>query len=149
VTQGQCLLPGSPIALLATPRHWKRTRRWRRHTRPRGGATLWGPFVTGSGTDGWSSHQPWLAAVTDASSQEFSGKSPLSRPRWFDPFMAMLGERFPAISDHWRARSMPCTGPNEFLHTPYARAQRLPGAGRRGTLSTGSEGKIDTDALCR
>jgi acetylornithine deacetylase/succinyl-diaminopimelate desuccinylase-like protein len=83
--------------------------------------------VTGSGTDGWNAPPlaPWLAAVTDASSQEFFGKEPCYLGLGGSiPFMAMLGERFPqaqflitgVLGPHANAH-----GPNEFLHTPYAK----------------------------
>jgi acetylornithine deacetylase/succinyl-diaminopimelate desuccinylase-like protein len=83
--------------------------------------------VTGGGTTGWSAPPlaPWLAEVTDTSSQEFFGKEAC----YFGlggsiPFMAMLGERFPqaqflitgVLGPHANAH-----GPNEFLHTPYAK----------------------------
>jgi acetylornithine deacetylase/succinyl-diaminopimelate desuccinylase-like protein len=83
--------------------------------------------VTGSGTDGWNAPPlaPWLAAVTDASSQEFFGKDACYLGLGGSiPFMAMLGERFPqaqflitgVLGPHANAH-----GPNEFLHTPYAK----------------------------
>ena len=83
--------------------------------------------VTGSGTSGWSAPAlaPWLAAVTDASSQEFFGKEACYLGLGGSiPFMAMLGERFPqaqflitgVLGPHANAH-----GPNEFLHTPYAK----------------------------
>jgi len=83
--------------------------------------------VTGNGTDGWNAPPlaPWLAAVTDASSREFFGKEPCYLGLGGSiPFMAMLGERFPqaqflitgVLGPHANAH-----GPNEFLHTPYAK----------------------------
>jgi acetylornithine deacetylase/succinyl-diaminopimelate desuccinylase-like protein len=83
--------------------------------------------VTGSGADGWNAPPlaPWLAAVTDASSQEFFGKEACYLGLGGSiPFMAMLGERFPqaqflitgVLGPHANAH-----GPNEFLHTPYAK----------------------------
>jgi acetylornithine deacetylase/succinyl-diaminopimelate desuccinylase-like protein len=83
--------------------------------------------VTGSGTNGWDAPPlaPWLAEVTDASSQEFFGKEACYIGLGGSiPFMAMLGERFPqaqflitgVLGPHANAH-----GPNEFLHTPYAK----------------------------
>jgi acetylornithine deacetylase/succinyl-diaminopimelate desuccinylase-like protein len=83
--------------------------------------------VTGSGTNGWNAPPlaPWLASVTDASSREFFGKEPCYLGLGGSiPFMAMLGERFPeaqflitgVLGPHANAH-----GPNEFLHTPYAK----------------------------
>ncbi len=83
--------------------------------------------VTGSGTDGWNAPPlaPWLAEVTDASSKEFFGKEACYYGLGGSiPFMAMLGERFPeaqflitgVLGPHANAH-----GPNEFLHTPYAK----------------------------
>jgi acetylornithine deacetylase/succinyl-diaminopimelate desuccinylase-like protein len=83
--------------------------------------------VTGSGADGWNAPPlaPWLAGVTDASSREFFGKEPCALGLGGSiPFMAMLGERFPqaqflitgVLGPHANAH-----GPNEFLHTPYAK----------------------------
>jgi acetylornithine deacetylase/succinyl-diaminopimelate desuccinylase-like protein len=82
--------------------------------------------VTGSGTNGWNAPPlaPWLAEVTDTSSQEFFGKEACYLGVGGSiPFMAMLGERFPqaqflitgVLGPHANAH-----GPNEFLHTPYA-----------------------------
>jgi acetylornithine deacetylase/succinyl-diaminopimelate desuccinylase-like protein len=83
--------------------------------------------VTGSGTRGWNAPPlaPWLAEATDASSQEFFGKAACYIGLGGSiPFMAMLGERFPqaqflitgVLGPHANAH-----GPNEFLHTPYAK----------------------------
>lgn len=83
--------------------------------------------VTGSGTNGWNAPPlaPWLAEVTDASSHEFFGKEACYLGLGGSiPFMAMLGERFPqaqflitgVLGPHANAH-----GPNEFLHTPYAK----------------------------
>jgi acetylornithine deacetylase/succinyl-diaminopimelate desuccinylase-like protein len=83
--------------------------------------------VTGSGTTGWNAPPlaPWLAAATDASSQEFFGNVACAIGLGGSiPFMAMLGERFPeaqflitgVLGPHANAH-----GPNEFLHTPYAK----------------------------
>jgi acetylornithine deacetylase/succinyl-diaminopimelate desuccinylase-like protein len=83
--------------------------------------------VTGSGTTGWNAPPlaPWLAKATDASSQEFFGKEACYLGLGGSiPFMAMLGERFPqaqflitgVLGPHANAH-----GPNEFLHTPYAK----------------------------
>src|SRR6266852_4296528 len=82
--------------------------------------------VTGSGSNGWNAPPlaPWLAEVTDTSSQEFFGKEACYLGVGGSiPFMAMLGERFPqaqffitgVLGPHANAH-----GPNEFLHTPYA-----------------------------
>lgn len=83
--------------------------------------------VTGGGSNGW--HAPplasWLAESTEASSQEFFGKPACAVGLGGSiPFMAMLGERFPqaqflitgVLGPHANAH-----GPNEFLHTPYAK----------------------------
>lgn len=83
--------------------------------------------VTGSGTNGWDAPPlaSWLAEATDASSQEFFGKEACYIGLGGSiPFMAMLGERFPqsqflitgVLGPHANAH-----GPNEFLHTPYAK----------------------------
>jgi acetylornithine deacetylase/succinyl-diaminopimelate desuccinylase-like protein len=82
--------------------------------------------VTSSGTNGWNAPPlaPWLAEVTDTSSQEFFGKEACYLGVGGSiPFMAMLGARFPqaqflitgVLGPHANAH-----GPNEFLHTPYA-----------------------------
>jgi acetylornithine deacetylase/succinyl-diaminopimelate desuccinylase-like protein len=83
--------------------------------------------VTGSGSNGWNAPPlaPWLAEVTDTSSQEFFGREACYLGLGGSiPFMAMLGERFPqaqflitgVLGPHANAH-----GPNEFLHTPYAK----------------------------
>jgi acetylornithine deacetylase/succinyl-diaminopimelate desuccinylase-like protein len=83
--------------------------------------------VSGGGANGWNAPAlaPWLAEVTDASSREFFGKEACYLGLGGSiPFMAMLGERFPAaqflitgvLGPHANAH-----GPNEFLHTPYAK----------------------------
>jgi acetylornithine deacetylase/succinyl-diaminopimelate desuccinylase-like protein len=83
--------------------------------------------VTGGGANGWNAPPlaPWLAEVTDASSREFFGKEACYLGLGGSiPFMAMLGERFPqaqflitgVLGPHANAH-----GPNEFLHTPYAK----------------------------
>ena len=83
--------------------------------------------VTGSGTNGWHAPPlaPWLAEATAASSQEFFGQEACAFGLGGSiPFMAMLGERFPqaqflitgVLGPHANAH-----GPNEFLHTPYAK----------------------------
>src|SRR5919197_5196833 len=83
--------------------------------------------VTASGTNGWNAPPlaPWLAEVTDTSSREFFGKEACYLGVGGSiPFMAMLGERFPqaqflitgVLGPHANAH-----GPNEFLHTPYAK----------------------------
>jgi acetylornithine deacetylase/succinyl-diaminopimelate desuccinylase-like protein len=83
--------------------------------------------VTGSGANGWNAppRAPWLAEATDVSSREFFGKESCSLGLGGSiPFMAMLGERFPqaqflitgVLGPHANAH-----GPNEFLHTPYAK----------------------------
>jgi acetylornithine deacetylase/succinyl-diaminopimelate desuccinylase-like protein len=83
--------------------------------------------VTGSGASGWNAPPlaPWLAEATEASSREFFGKESCSLGLGGSiPFMAMLGERFPqaqflitgVLGPHANAH-----GPNEFLHTPYAK----------------------------
>jgi acetylornithine deacetylase/succinyl-diaminopimelate desuccinylase-like protein len=83
--------------------------------------------VTASGTNGWNAPAlaPWLEEVTDQSSQEFFGKDACYVGLGGSiPFMAMLGERFPeaqflitgVLGPHANAH-----GPNEFLHTPYAK----------------------------
>jgi acetylornithine deacetylase/succinyl-diaminopimelate desuccinylase-like protein len=83
--------------------------------------------VTGHGTTGWNAPPlaPWLAEVTDASSQEFFANEACYLGLGGSiPFMAMLGEKFPAaqfvitgvLGPHSNAH-----GPNEFLHLPTAR----------------------------
>jgi acetylornithine deacetylase/succinyl-diaminopimelate desuccinylase-like protein len=83
--------------------------------------------VTGGGERGWNAPPlaSWLAEATDASSQEFFGKEACYLGLGGSiPFMAMLGERFPkaqflitgVLGPHSNAH-----GPNEFLHTPYAK----------------------------
>jgi acetylornithine deacetylase/succinyl-diaminopimelate desuccinylase-like protein len=83
--------------------------------------------VTASGTTGWNAPAlaPWLAEATDAGSREFFGKEACYLGLGGSiPFMAMLGERFPqaqflitgVLGPHANAH-----GPNEFLHTPYAK----------------------------
>lgn len=83
--------------------------------------------VTASGANGWNAPAlaPWLDEVTDQSSQEFFGKGACYIGLGGSiPFMAMLGERFPeaqflitgVLGPHANAH-----GPNEFLHTPYAK----------------------------
>jgi acetylornithine deacetylase/succinyl-diaminopimelate desuccinylase-like protein len=83
--------------------------------------------VSGEGASGWNAPPlaPWLAEVTDASSEEFFGKAACYLGLGGSiPFMAMLGERFPqaqflitgVLGPHSNAH-----GPNEFLHTPYAK----------------------------
>jgi len=83
--------------------------------------------VTGGGEMGWNAPPlaSWLAEATDASSQEFFGKEACYLGLGGSiPFMAMLGERFPdaqflitgVLGPHSNAH-----GPNEFLHTPYAK----------------------------
>jgi acetylornithine deacetylase/succinyl-diaminopimelate desuccinylase-like protein len=83
--------------------------------------------VTGGGANGWNAPPlaPWLAETTDASSREFFGKEACYLGLGGSiPFMAMLGELFPqaqflitgVLGPHANAH-----GPNEFLHTPYAK----------------------------
>jgi acetylornithine deacetylase/succinyl-diaminopimelate desuccinylase-like protein len=83
--------------------------------------------VSGEGSSGWNAPPlaPWLAEVTDASSEEFFGKAACYLGLGGSiPFMAMLGERFPqaqflitgVLGPHSNAH-----GPNEFLHTPYVK----------------------------
>ena len=83
--------------------------------------------VSGESASGWNAPPlaPWLAEVTDASSEEFFGKAACYLGLGGSiPFMAMLGERFPqaqflitgVLGPHSNAH-----GPNEFLHTPYVK----------------------------
>ena len=83
--------------------------------------------VSGEGGSGWNAPPlaPWLAEVTDASSEEFFGKAACYLGLGGSiPFMAMLGERFPqaqflitgVLGPHSNAH-----GPNEFLHVPYVK----------------------------
>jgi acetylornithine deacetylase/succinyl-diaminopimelate desuccinylase-like protein len=83
--------------------------------------------VSGGGTNGWSAPPlaPWLEEATETSSQEFFGQGACYLGLGGSiPFMAMLGERFPeaqflitgVLGPHANAH-----GPNEFLHTPYAK----------------------------
>jgi acetylornithine deacetylase/succinyl-diaminopimelate desuccinylase-like protein len=83
--------------------------------------------VTGGGANGWNAPPlaPWLAEVTDASSREFFGKEACYMGVGGSiPFMAMLGERFPQAQFLITGVLGPqanAHGPNEFLHTPYAK----------------------------
>ena len=83
--------------------------------------------VTGGGANGWNAPPlaPWLAEVTDASSWEFFGREACYLGVGGSiPFMAMLGERFPEAQFLITGVLGPqanAHGPNEFLHTPYAK----------------------------
>lgn len=83
--------------------------------------------VTGDGSTGWNAPAlaPWLEEAAHSSSQEFFGKAACYLGLGGSiPFMSMLGESFPqaqflitgVLGPHANAH-----GPNEFLHTPYAK----------------------------
>jgi len=81
-------------------------------------------FSTGSGASGWDAPAlaPWLEAAADAASRAFFGKPAMSMGEGGTiPFMAMLGERFPAAQFLVTGLLGPQSnahGPNEFLHIP-------------------------------
>jgi acetylornithine deacetylase/succinyl-diaminopimelate desuccinylase-like protein len=80
----------------------------------------------GAGGTGWQAPPtaPWLAAAADAASEAAFG----APATWMGeggsiPFMAMLGDQFPAAQFVITGVLGPGTnahGPNEFLHIPYA-----------------------------
>ncbi|MDA8348041.1 MAG: M20/M25/M40 family metallo-hydrolase [Pseudomonadota bacterium] len=83
-------------------------------------------FTPGTPTSGWNapSFAPWLEKSIDAASQQIYGRGAVHIGCGGTiPFMAMLGERFPAtqffitgvLGPHANAH-----GPNEFLHLEYA-----------------------------
>jgi acetylornithine deacetylase/succinyl-diaminopimelate desuccinylase-like protein len=84
-------------------------------------------FEFGQAASGWHAPEtaPWLAAALERASKEHYGKPMM----WMGeggtiPFMAMLGEKFPAaqfvITGVLGPRSN-AHGPNEFLHLDYAK----------------------------
>jgi acetylornithine deacetylase/succinyl-diaminopimelate desuccinylase-like protein len=84
-------------------------------------------FEVGQAASGWHAPEtaPWLAAALERASKEHYGKPMM----WMGeggtiPFMAMLGEKFPAaqfvITGVLGPRSN-AHGPNEFLHLDYAK----------------------------
>jgi acetylornithine deacetylase/succinyl-diaminopimelate desuccinylase-like protein len=81
-------------------------------------------FSPGQAAAGWDAPPvaPWLAAACDAASQAFFGKPAMSMGEGGTiPFMAMLGERFPAAQFLITGLLGPGSnahGPNEFLHIP-------------------------------
>jgi acetylornithine deacetylase/succinyl-diaminopimelate desuccinylase-like protein len=81
-------------------------------------------FSPGSVAAGWDAPPvaPWLSAATDAASRAFFGKPAMSMGEGGSiPFMAMLGERFPAAQFLITGLLGPGSnahGPNEFLHIP-------------------------------
>jgi acetylornithine deacetylase/succinyl-diaminopimelate desuccinylase-like protein len=83
--------------------------------------------VSAAGQSGWNAPAvaPWLAEATDAASREFYGKEACyAGIGGTIPFMAMLGERFPAAQFLITGVLGPnanAHGPNEFLHVPYAK----------------------------
>ena len=86
-------------------------------------------FEQAEGNDGWSAPAlaPWLEAALTASSQAYFGApAGYMGEGGTIPFMAMLGERFPAAQFLITGVLGPesnAHGPNEFLHIPTA--QRL------------------------
>ena len=94
-------------------------------SRPPYGARV--SFEVGQAASGWHAPAtaPWLAAVLEQASKAHYGKPMM----WMGeggtiPFMAMLGEKFPAaqfvITGVLGPRSN-AHGPNEFLHLDYAK----------------------------
>ena len=84
-------------------------------------------FTGAEGGSGWNAPAttPWLAAALDRASHAYFGQQPVYMGEGGSiPFMAMLGERFPAaefvitgvLGPHSNAH-----GPNEFLDLPTAR----------------------------
>ncbi|MEO5766625.1 MAG: M20 family metallopeptidase [Casimicrobiaceae bacterium] len=84
-------------------------------------------FEADQGASGWNAAPtaPWLARALDEASQAHYGKPAAAIGEGGTiPFMAMLGQRFPAaqflitgvLGPHSNAH-----GPNEFLHVPYAK----------------------------
>jgi acetylornithine deacetylase/succinyl-diaminopimelate desuccinylase-like protein len=81
-------------------------------------------FTGGQAAAGWDAPPlaPWLEAASDAASRAFFGKPAMSMGEGGTiPFMAMLGEKFPAAQFLITGVLGPQSnahGPNEFLHIP-------------------------------
>jgi acetylornithine deacetylase/succinyl-diaminopimelate desuccinylase-like protein len=81
-------------------------------------------FSGGQAAAGWDAPPlaPWLEAASDAASRAFFGKPAMSMGEGGTiPFMAMLGEKFPAAQFLITGVLGPQSnahGPNEFLHIP-------------------------------
>jgi acetylornithine deacetylase/succinyl-diaminopimelate desuccinylase-like protein len=81
-------------------------------------------FSGGQGSSGWDAPPlaPWLEAASDRASRAFFGKPAMSMGEGGTiPFMAMLGEKFPAAQFLITGVLGPQSnahGPNEFLHIP-------------------------------
>jgi len=91
---------------------------------PPAGASV--AFVPDQSATGWNAPPtaPWLARALEAASLAYYGQPAAAMGEGGTiPFMAMLGQRFPAaqflitgvLGPHSNAH-----GPNEFLHIPYA-----------------------------
>ena len=84
-------------------------------------------FEADQGATGWSAPPtaPWLAEAMERASQAHYGKPAAAMGEGGTiPFMAMLGQRFPAAQFLITGVLGPQSnahGPNEFLHIPYAR----------------------------
>ena len=84
-------------------------------------------FEGDHGATGWNAPptEPWLAAASDAASQACYGKPAAAMGEGGTiPFMAMLGQYFPAAQFLITGVLGPKSnahGPNEFLHIPYAK----------------------------
>ena len=88
-------------------------------------------FDSGGGSNGWDAPElaPWLAsALQDASQRRFGKPAMYLGEGGSIPFMAMLGEKFPAAQFLITGVLGPGSnahGPNEFLHLPTARKLTL------------------------
>jgi acetylornithine deacetylase/succinyl-diaminopimelate desuccinylase-like protein len=88
-------------------------------------------FDSGAGSNGWDAPElaPWLAsALADASLRHFGKPAMYLGEGGSIPFMAMLGEKFPAAQFLITGVLGPGSnahGPNEFLHLPTARKLTL------------------------
>jgi acetylornithine deacetylase/succinyl-diaminopimelate desuccinylase-like protein len=84
-------------------------------------------FVVDHGASGWNAPAtaPWLARALDDASQDFYGKPSAAMGEGGTiPFMAMLGQQFPAAQFLITGVLGPKSnahGPNEFLHLPFAK----------------------------
>jgi acetylornithine deacetylase/succinyl-diaminopimelate desuccinylase-like protein len=84
-------------------------------------------FAVDHGASGWNAPAtaPWLARALDDASQVFYGKPSAAMGEGGTiPFMAMLGQQFPAAQFLITGVLGPKSnahGPNEFLHLPFAK----------------------------
>jgi acetylornithine deacetylase/succinyl-diaminopimelate desuccinylase-like protein len=84
-------------------------------------------FVVDHGASGWNAPATaaWLARALDDASQDFYGKPSAAMGEGGTiPFMAMLGQQFPAAQFLITGVLGPKSnahGPNEFLHLPFAK----------------------------